>query len=391
MTALEANNNSNHHRILFALPTLGHPRHAKRISMMKEAGFDVEAVAFKRPYHAGRMPNCPVVTLESISHGNYVKRAFKIIKALPKLRNAIKKHDLVFAFGPDMAVACLVANFFLRKKLVFEVGDIMRPQLAPGLKGWVVRKIDRYVADKASVIVATSPRFLDEYYSKWVKTKTPGLLIENKLERAFCEKMELELSQTAPSPGTPLQDRPLKIGYFGFLRNQWSLEVLERLVVKYPNKFEIVIAGRPTESTKNTLDRVARLENIDYRDEYRSPDDLPELFRSIDMVWACYHPFRNDEWGFRWARPNRFYQGCLFRKPFFSRAGCQDAIFIAEHNIGKIVSEVGIDETADSVASLTASDIKAWTSNMQKVPYNVFAYTTEVAELKSTIEKILAS
>jgi len=391
VNVLEANDNLNQHRVLFALPILGHPRHAKRISMMKEAGFDVEAVAFKRPYHQGRMPDCPVATLGSISHGNYLKRIFKFIKALPKLRKAIKKHDLVFAFGPDMAIACLVANFLLGKKLIFEVGDITSAQLSPGLKGWVTRKIDRYVADRAGAIVATSPRFLDEYYSKWVKTKTPGLLIENKLEHAFCKKMELELSETAPLPGTPLKDRPLKIGYFGYLRNQWSLEVLERLVTKYPDKFEIVIAGYPKESTKDTLDRVSLLDNIDYRGEYKSPDDLPGLFGSVDMVWACYQPLRDDEWGYLWARPNRFYQGCLFRKPFFSRAKCQDAIIIAERNIGKIISEVGIDETVDSVSSLTAADVETWSSNMRAIPDKIFAYTTEVAELKSTIDNILAS
>ena len=120
-----------------------------------------------------------------------------------------------------------------------------------------MRKLDRHVADRSGAIVATSPKFLDVFYKEWIKTKTPGLLIENKLEAAFCEKMERELASAYPLEGVPFQDRPLRIGYYGYLRNEWSLKVLEKLATKFPERFEVNIAGYPKESAKNILSRIS--------------------------------------------------------------------------------------------------------------------------------------
>ena len=377
-------------KILCALPTLGHPRHAKRISMLQEAGFEVEVVAFKRPYHEGRLPDCNVTTLGEVNHGNYLSRSFKILSAFPKIRSAIKRNDLVFAFGPDMAAACHFSSRLLGKPLVFEVGDITRAQLASGIKGRLVRALDRYVTNRSSLIVATSPRFLDTYYQEWIKTGTPGLLIENKLEAAFCAKMKSEIANTKPPKGIVFQDRPLRIGYFGYLRNEWSLSVLKRLAIKYPQRFEIVIAGYPKESAQELLTSISELANVDYRGQYKSPEDLPSLYRDVDMVWACYQPLKSDEWGYLWARPNRFYQGCMFRKPFFSRGGCLDGSVVAEHGIGKIINDEEIEKTVDDVASIAAADVETWSQNISTIPENVFAYTNEVAELKSAIHNILS-
>ena len=35
-------------RILCVLPLVGHPRHAKRIEMLQQAGYEVTAIAFER-------------------------------------------------------------------------------------------------------------------------------------------------------------------------------------------------------------------------------------------------------------------------------------------------------------------------------------------------------
>ena len=58
-------------RVLFALQLLGHPRNSKRISMLQKAGFQVEAVAFDRKTHKGRVPICPVKIIGVLNHGHY--------------------------------------------------------------------------------------------------------------------------------------------------------------------------------------------------------------------------------------------------------------------------------------------------------------------------------
>ena len=38
-------------KILFFLQVVGHPRDSKRIQMLQDEGFEVEAIAFERKYH----------------------------------------------------------------------------------------------------------------------------------------------------------------------------------------------------------------------------------------------------------------------------------------------------------------------------------------------------
>ena len=78
--------NDKYLRVLCVLHVLGHPRDSKRITMLQQASFLVEAAYFDRDYHAGRLPTCQVTCLGKISHGNYFQRILKFIYTLPLLR-----------------------------------------------------------------------------------------------------------------------------------------------------------------------------------------------------------------------------------------------------------------------------------------------------------------
>lgn len=377
-------------RIAVFLPTLGHPRHAKRVSMFKEAGFDVRVLAFERPYHSGRMPECPITILGKIDHGNYLSRAMKFAMAIGKMREGIRWCDLIYSFGPDLALTCQVAGAGLKKPLVFEVGDITRAQLGKGFKGKLVRKTDQYVANRSKTIISTSSKFIDVYYRDWVGTSTDGLVIENKLEASYCVKTRKEIPLESIPSNLATADNPLKIGYFGFLRNVWSLKVLSGLVNKYPERFEVLIAGHPIETATELLKEISTHPKINYLGPYNSPEDLLSLYGSVDMVWACYQPLKPDDWEYLWARPNRFYQACLFAKPIFTRAGCLDSEVIARLDIGKSIDTVEVDATVEKIASVNADDVIQWTKNIRVLPSSVFSYTDEVAKLKTRISKIVS-
>ena len=138
--------NLNNIKILSVLPVLGHPRNSKRITMLQQAGFAVEAVAFERDYHTGRMPDCKVQLLGKIAHGHYLRRILKMVIALPKMRRAIRLNNIIYASGADMAFMALLAGFGLDKPVVAEIGDIREIQVSPGLKGRLIRIIDKYFA-----------------------------------------------------------------------------------------------------------------------------------------------------------------------------------------------------------------------------------------------------
>jgi succinoglycan biosynthesis protein ExoL len=354
--------------------------------MLQQAGFLVEAVAFERDYHAGRLPDCPVERLCQIAHGHYIQRILKIASALPTIRRAIRRNQIVYASGEDMAAAAFIAGLGLGTHIILEVGDIVDLQLSKGIMGRVFRIIDRYLVNKYRLLVVISPGFLDDYYRHWLKVKTPALVIENKLEASFVNGA-IAPESLSQLPGKPLTDRPLRIGYFGLLRDEWSWQVLEKLAMTRPHDFEIIFAGLPI-NPSNLPERTREHANMEYRGEYRSPQDLSSLYNSVDMVWACYPHIGPNEWNLRWGRPNRFFESCFFRKPTFARAGCHFATDVEHYKIGMIIKDQEIGRAVNTICQIQSDDLMFWQDNLSKLPKSIYMYTTEGDDLAQAIREV---
>lgn len=369
--------------VLFVLPVVGQPRHSKRIGMAKAGGLEVSAAAFERDYHKGRLPDCELATLGSVEHGGYLRRIPRLLAAVRRLRKISRHADVLYAFGPDMAFVALAARGFRRQAVVMEIGDLIAAQANPGMLGRLFRAAERVLAGRCGLIVTTTDAFLRNYYREWLRCGTPGMVIENKVEAAFAD------SVTPPPPpaGRPLADRPLRIGLFGLLRCRWSWQVLSALAERHPGRFEIVLAGFPVDPP-DVADQVKSRAGLTYLGQYKSPDDLERLYGQVDMVWACYHPLRPDEYAYWWARPNRFYESCLFRRPLFSRKGTCDAEQVDARRIGMTIEETDPVATADLVASVTAEDVGSWALNMSRLPRGDYAYTDEQDRLCAALRSL---
>lgn len=382
----ESGKNIDSLQILSVLPILGQPRDSKRIAMLQEAGFTVEAVAFERDYHTGRMPDCKVELLGKIAHGHYLERILRMVTALPAIRRAMKRNHIAYASGADMAFMALVAGLGLGKPVVVEIGDIREVQVASGLKGRIVRRIDKYFVNACSLLVATAPGFIDTYYHQWLKASVPAMVIENKLESSFAEETILK-EITKPLKGRPLIDRPLRIGYFGVLRCEWSWQVLEALAIARPQDVEIVLAGYPMKPI-DLPERSEKLSNVEFLGRFRSPHDLATLYGKVDLVWGCYPYPDPGDWNWRWARTNRFYESCFFQKPIISLARSGDAIEVERYNIGPIIKDQDVQKVVDTLCSVKCCDLESWKENMSTLPRKVYVYTTETEELKRALEAI---
>lgn len=368
-------------KVLSALQVIGHPRDSKRISMLQESGFQVQIVAFERDYHKGRVPSEEIIKLGRIENKNYVKRIWKIIKAIPILRREIKKNDIVYASGQDMAFMALIAGVGYHKPIILEVGDIVDLQLSKNLIGKVIRRLEKGVVNQYRLIVGISSGFFDGYYYGRLNVKTPSLVIENKLEQG-------SIPVYTPSIYTPLKEGPLRIGYFGLLRDEWSFNVLKKLAHDYPNEYVIYYAGmlvNPPDLDKQVEDAL----NMHYIGQYKSPSDLPHIYDKVDMVWACYTKILENDWNLKWGRPNRFFESCFFKKPVFAREGAHFATDVARFEIGKVIKGYDLSEVVNEIREITEADLKIWKQNLNDLPQDFYTYSSESQELGSRIRKIL--
>jgi succinoglycan biosynthesis protein ExoL len=373
-------------KVLCVLPVVGHPRDSKRIAMLQEAGLMVEAAAFERDYYPGRLPPCPFESLGWITHSRYLRRILKFMVSLPKLRRAIGRNHIVYASGPDMAYMALVAGLGLGKPVILEVGDIREVQVAPGLKGSLVRGAEKYLVDCCSLLVATAPGFIDYYYRRRLKASIPAMVIENKLEAPSSIEVDPGWNKSSLD-GSPLVDRPLRIGYFGLLRCKWSWNVLEALAIARPRDMEIVLAGYSM-NIPDLPGRAAKLDNVEFLGKFNSPRDLPALYENVDLVWGCYPRPGPEDWNWRWARTNRFYESCFFQKPIIALEGSGDAAEVERYDIGPIVPNRSVEEAVDEISKISRDDISRWQGNISRLPPRIYLYTTETDELGDFMKKI---
>lgn len=364
--------------ILSILPVLGHPRHAKRIAMLKKSGFNIEAVAFERDYHKGRLPDCPVKILGKISQGRYLIRIFRLITIIPKLRNNIRQNDLVYTFGLDMALAAVVAGIGMNKPIILEVGDIRKIQSSNGVIGIFVRAIEQFVVNRCKLLVVTAQGFIDGYYHKMLDIKTDSMVLENKLESKSSNDEIKELPK-----GIPFIDRPLRIGYFGMLRCDWSWRVLEAWAISRPDEIEIDVAGLPV-IPANIPERAKSILNINFQGEYRSPDDLPMLYGNVDLIWGCQPYTDSKDFNFPFALSNRLYEACYYQRPIINRIGSGNAELAKQLGIGIGVGGT-VEDAIKILNNINVDDISHWRKNIHELPQSIYEYTTEEKELKKKI------
>lgn len=376
-------------RILVALQVIGHPRDSKRIAMLQAAGFEVEAVAFERKFHKGRMPTCFVRVLGRVEHGHYLKRLGTMLSAISMFRRAIKENDLVYASGVDMAALGIVAGLWLGRPFALEVGDIREIQTAKGLLGWLVRRIDRRIANSCCLIVATARGFVDDYYRQWLNVGTRSMVIENKLDLPVGDDTPAGFAPYANGE-RPILDRPLRIGYFGLLRWSSSWDLLRELAVALSERIEIIIAGHIIEPA-DLEGKIEEVSNVRYLGEFRSPDDLPDLFSSVDLVWAVYPEIGPNDWNLRWARTNRFYESCYFNTPLISRAGCEDAREVQRLGIGLSIDSSEPRDIIRGIEDISFEMLSQWRLNMSALPASTYIYTTEGAELAQALRDAISS
>ena len=366
-------------RILTVLPTLADTWISRRVELLKHSGCSVEAVAFMRPARVQREPACPVQKLGCIQPGNYLARVPRLLLSIPKVRRALRRNHVAYAFNADMALLALVAGIGLKRPLILDVADIREAQAAKDWRGRIFRAVEKFTVNRCRLLVLTSKGY-EHYYRDWLDTRISSLIIENKVDAQFAASIQEGRSRIPEIE--PLTHRPIRIGWFGLLRDEWSMRVLELLTLSAPHRFTMVLAGIGL--VKDFDCRVAGNPCMDHHGEYQHPDDLARLYHGVDMVLACYPP----EVPHGWSQSNRYYEACLFQRPLIVRTGCRDADNVRRLDIGMVICPREEGAAAGTFLNVTPAELTRWRQNMEAIPAYEFAFTDEAEELMKAIAEM---
>lgn len=371
-------------KICCVLPTIGDTKDSKRIEIFKKNNFDIIVAAFERKAFKSRVPNCKIKILGRISDGNYLLRIYKMFFSLKKLRSIIKNADLIYAISPDLAIFAFISSFGLSKPMVIDIADIRKIQVSNSFFGAIFRFLEKIVVNKCQLLVVTSEGFITDYYIKRLNANIEDyFLLENKVDYNIIIENSL-LNES---------NNKIRIGYLGVLRDNWTIELLSRLICEYPQKFEVLVAGINQISEFNLDNLNRKIEGFNYIGPYKSPDELNDIYNKIDIM-AIFYPEKDSSKNWYEAkkicRSNRFYESLYFNKPIIAFSFSQDGFYIEKLNIGMTFNNYDINTIAESLyKSLTINQINIWKNRIKQINPDSYMLTNEPNELGTKLVKII--
>lgn len=355
--------------IVFVTPLISYPRYNKRISALSKYFNSTKSVYFSRNYLSGPTPHCESVKIGELDVRNYYVRVLLLIKALPSIRKNTKNSDVLYAFGLDMVLLAFISSMGRKQIIVYEVADIRSIMIGTGIVSIAIRAIERLITKKIKKIVVTSDVFIEEYFEPIQNITRADLfaVIENKVNFPL---------KTIDKTIKKKNYGPIVIGYFGMIRCLRSWEILNKLATDNPEQFEVVIFGKIR--IASIIEQSSMPNNIKFYGEYNWPDDLENIYGTVDVVWACY-PFSEESIGnWQWAKTNRFYESCAFQKTLITQNGSADSKLVTAYKLGVIVDLGNIEQCVSTLRdTLSWEYISRCSDQLEKLPKNIYQYEDE--------------
>ncbi|MDX1642078.1 MAG: hypothetical protein R3220_10295 [Balneolaceae bacterium] len=355
-------------KILFVLPVISDSYYQKRIEKLSELGVECSVMGFERDLYEGKPWNIPAKSIGHIEHGKYFKRIGTMLKSISTIRQTVKNKDVIYAYNLDVLLISWLATLFQSQniKLVYDVVDIHPILTKKGFFPVILRSLERFLLKRTSVVVVTSPAYIEGYFKPIQKTDNTFVVIENKIDK------DLVPDPAKSIPPISKKDH-ITIGYFGILRCEKSLHVLKEIAENSTGEIRLYLRGFFL-SSEDFEGIFNSLEFANYGGSFIYPDDLDEMFKPVDLAWGAHYQTEENK---NWAIVHRFYQACYFKRPLIVQAGSQNAKLVNRYNIGLEIDLENPKQTIQTIQNINFAQIDEWQKNMREMPEDVYTFTDE--------------
>lgn len=316
----------------------------KRTLALRAAGAAVVGFMFRRRrgMEAPELP-FPVVELGTTIDRNYLRRLPVLLGGLIRVlrhRDMLRASDVIYARNLDMLALAVAARALTRERaaIVYEVLDVRPILQGTGFTSRVMRSVERWLMRRSSLLVVSSPGYIERYFAPFHQYVGPHFLLENKLDADRVRG--LQALGTAPEPG-----EPWVIGWFGVLKCRRSLELLTRLAATLGDRVRIVMRGIVSETDIPAAlleGTCSRHSNMHYGGPYAGLRDLPHVYGAVHLTWAA--DFLDPAGNSAWCLPNRLYEGGYFDVPALALERTATGDMIEREGLGWVLAEP-LDET----------------------------------------------
>jgi succinoglycan biosynthesis protein ExoL len=381
----------NRKRLVFFAPDIVDISTRNRAEAFCEQGFRLTVLAFRRERQSmDYRPPWRHILLGRTSDGRYGQRFLALLGAifkLPQARSELARAEIFYSRNIDQLILALVARWLFNRgaRVVYEVLDIQPPFVTPGLASRALRALERFCLRRISLLVLSSPGFLDNYYLPLQSYRGPWFLLENKLPGSV-SRLPI-VARMGKQPLARDTARPWVIGYFGFIRGERTFDLMLKLAERMRGRVTFKFAGVLTTVERRRFDEATRThDNIVYLGEYDNPRDLPRLYGDVDFAWAL--DLEHTEHNSRWLMPCRFYEAGYFAVPCLVGAGFQVGQIVDELKVGWSFREPYEEALVEFFTNLTPDAYAERRARLLAMPDNSFVGVDDAARLGAALEQI---
>lgn len=340
-------------KYIFIISNIHLPRCVNRVREFHKKGYEVEVYYFDRTIFNNKVGqlDVPMHSLGELEagSGSYFKR---MPRQYSIIRDVVKKHKkenvVFYLFGFDMA---LIYHYcFSNKPYIFEESDL-RHTYFPSVLKKVLEVIDKRIIKKSLMTVFTSEGFCNYHFGDKIPDNVA--FIPNRLSPGIKSVQLL--------PHKEFDKEKISIGFVGSPRFKAVYNFVKVFCTNFPN-YEMHLFGEPL------LDGIEELRgkynNAFFHGTFTSPQDLPSIYSSIDMVLSTYDA---EVENVRFAEPNKIYESMFFEVPIIVSKNTFLASKVEKLGIGYAIDAADDNEIISFVNSITEESLKERICNIKKI------------------------
>jgi succinoglycan biosynthesis protein ExoL len=351
--------------IAYLAHDLTDPAIHRRVAMLTAGGAQVTVAGLSRGPSSDPDALDEAMSLGQSADGRLAQRALKIASIVAgrgtkaRLIAHFGQADVLVARNLEMlsVAVSLLPSFAKRPRLVYECLDLHRLLTAPSPAGSALRALERRLARHVDLVLTSSPAFVTHHLGRVFGDRIA--IVENRVLDLDSPKGALPAAATPPGP-------PWRIGWFGVLRCQRSLEILSGAARIADGAIEVVIRGRPSQAIFPDFAALVRQHpHLRFEGPY-DPADLAEHYGEVHFAWGVdlYEEGANSDW----LLPNRLYESVHFGTVPIARRNCETGRFQMRHGIGITLDDLSPEALAPQISGLTADSYGELVARQRRLP-----------------------
>ena len=341
-------------RIVFIAPSTSQPRILKRILSLKNAGFDVKVYAYDNGiYRCNTLAeDIPVKILGTVRNGkDYLIKLFQLKCDITRIVSIESTNDTLFyGFGFFIALFLCVQ----RVTYIYEISDVLYGYKQFYFVRPIMKLIDKILVNKSKITIMTSEGFNQFLFGEYKRHNV--VFQPNKLNQYFTDKERSfrKINNTSN----------LKFAFIGAIRYPNTILRFAKIIGKhYPNhEFHFFGDSHMVEIFQEATNQY---NNVFFHGQFRNPDDLENIYHSIDIVVCCYE---NESLNERIAEPNKLYEAAFFGKPIIVSKNTFLASQIEKYRCGWAIDAYNDESIRHFIDNLSASEYNRIVDNEKELP-----------------------